>query len=491
MECDEFVCSLCFNHPKHDIIQVTHAFEMDYSKEISIEKEIGDIDDEIIELEEKLNQLVRKRKKLCKRKEEIEESKKKIDQTKTFLLSLIKTLPPLPLSSFHSPSENIKNNNKNIKNNNKINNNENNNIINLVEKKENRLKELLEEKILRKIYQKILPQNFNSIKEYISKEEAKELNKMIQNNELIQNKNLITIIGNSRSQISHLNNPYYIAMNSSLNLIAVSHSNNRIQLFNMNGSFIKSFSVSNICGISMISSRNFLVITTSNKINFYSIGDILLLPCQINNENVKPTLEIGLPFSTQFSDFAYNLNLDLFAVCDTYNNTRKIHFFQLSTSVHKTTIDLQFSPRRIEIEDNLLAIISSDTHLRLYHLSISENGEIKCELTRSCSFSCQVNNLFPYPAINSAANYIIATQPSSQCIQFYSLSGDLISTFKPEGNMSVTFNSPSGVCVDKESNLIALCNSGANSILLFRSPVYVSYHPVYYSDFVAKRNFFG
>ena len=82
---------------------------------------------------------------------------------------------------------------------------------------------------------------------------------------------------------------------------------------------------------------------------------------------------------------------------------------------------------------------------------------------------------------------MIATQPSSQSIQFYSLSGDLISTFKPEGK-SVPFNSPSGVCVDKESNLIALCNSSANSILLFRSPVYVSYHTVYYSDFCAKRN---
>ena len=75
MECDEFVCSLGFNHPKHDIIQVTqfvdkvknewinninNAFKIDDSKEISIEKEIGDVYDEIKQLEEKLNQLAQK-----------------------------------------------------------------------------------------------------------------------------------------------------------------------------------------------------------------------------------------------------------------------------------------------------------------------------------------------------------------------------------------------------------------------------------------------
>ena len=461
----------------------------------------------IREIEDKLNQLAIKRKKLINQKGDIEESKKKIDQSKTFLLSLINNLPPLPLSTFHThPNKRIKN--IDIKNNIK----ENDNIIKLSSKKGNKgLKELLEYDTLKANFCSILPDYFNSIKEYISKEDNRELYRMLINNELILNKNLIQII-ESKAQRQNFPLDIYpgsISMNSSLNLIAVSNcydpNNHRVQLFDMKGSFIKSFSVvGTITDIVIIPAmgirKNILSVLMPQKILNYNIAELNRLTSHIHHEKVDPFNQITLPTSQtcKFSGIAYSYDLDLIVVCDmnNYNNsfsitTGKIHFFKIFTGSLVSTIILQYQPCKIDISGTLLVV--SDTKEergRIYKLSMKER--ITCSFVRTFSIGIEGQNQIrkPHVAINADAKYYIVERTIDQSLLINSLTGGGFTIiFKPV-NSTVTFSALSGICIDRETNVVAVCNTTADntrSIILFRLPVFYT-PPLYYSDFVERKN---
>ena len=77
------------------------------NKENELNRQLLVTDQEIISLEEKINQLKLKKVQLNDQLNEIRSSNVKIDQASGFLRRFVESLPPLPLSSFHSFSPQI------------------------------------------------------------------------------------------------------------------------------------------------------------------------------------------------------------------------------------------------------------------------------------------------------------------------------------------------------------------------------------------------
>ena len=171
MTCNECICVDCTSsdlHTKHSITNIIKCVEdikeewkkrveeisndiiNNQLKEVEIQSdklsnEIDQVDEEIKSLEDTLKNLIEKKERMIADLKMMSSSKEKIDQTTSFLLFFLRSLPPLPLSSF-LPSANK---------------NENNIIIemkeNIEEKGRRRIREFFGRENLFSLYSSLLP----------------------------------------------------------------------------------------------------------------------------------------------------------------------------------------------------------------------------------------------------------------------------------------------------------------------------------------------
>jgi septal ring factor EnvC (AmiA/AmiB activator) len=156
--CNQFACTSCIDdhHTAHSVITALKYVVMvkekwrknveevitDHSvssfiksipiNENSLKTQIEEVDNEINKLNDQIKLLNIKKEKFIDQLNDLSQSKVQSDLTSRYLSSFIQSLPPLPLSSFHSPSSHLlstTNNdiNNNIDQNNNINNNNYNN----------------------------------------------------------------------------------------------------------------------------------------------------------------------------------------------------------------------------------------------------------------------------------------------------------------------------------------------------------------------------
>jgi len=174
----------------------------------------------------------------------------------------------------------------------------------------------------------------------------------------------------------------------------------------------------------------------------------------------------------------------------------------LSTGEYHSSIPLQFKPYYIAISKsaNLLLISDNNNHkVHLYSLFTKNNdSNNKLQLTLDNlnitkikvigSDKGEGNAQFYYPsggegnakfnrprgvAIHPTANYFVVADSHNSRVQFFSISGEFICSFKP-GNSDnpLPFSYPSGICIHKKEHLIAISDGGNNNITLFQSPIF-------------------
>ena len=496
-KCEECVCVLCIDkHRNHlvfsiidklenlksnwieNILTISKKYSQNFStKEENLKKKIEEINEEIFQLKEKLENLEEKKSSIHFMVNEIIETKENIDFTSLFLTHFIKSLPPLPLSSFLYPnkiSDNIINNNKNIKNNN---NNNNNNIDDTTDekKKKKTIKNFFEINNLENIFSSV-PHPSN-ITKYID-----DPNKYLITNQLVENLNLISNFGSKGKKNNQFNCPNYLSFNDRLNLLGVSDLNNeRIQIFNRKGTLLRTFPIKFPKGIMIIPSLHLLAIVSqlTNEIQIFDIS-------QTEKLNKKKIIKDPFPLCYSIgkkdklnlpTGLGYSDHKKLLAVGNYGEKNIKIFSIKKEGYNIHSIINLSSKPSYIALStpgDHLL-VSSIDNSIKLFKWSAENEGEKMKWKDEGPILLPSFIAKFRDPmgvAIHSSVlrSYFIICDCSK--FNFFDLTTrKLIFQYRPSANISKVpfFYRLWGISVDDEANLIAVSDHHSHSVSVFRS----------------------
>ena len=525
VNCNEFLCLQClFNsaHSLHQTITVNKYVELvketwkQFSnnslkeggflfqlfgelgkKEISLKDQIDDFDLKINRLQLKINDLNAKKKSLVDQVDLIYQSKYNLDLTNRFLSSFVDSLHSLPLSTFYSQSSpiliDIFPTLANL------------NTTNGYEEKSNRrIRNFFEKENLMRLYgtfiDEFMPTNIPNTPSFNSNQIDLQ-NQLILSSRLIPNENLILSFGSKGGNQNQFVNPYFLAINSKLDLIAISdYSNHRVQFYNTNGSFNCSLKIQNPLGISILSEYNLIAVSSmqSNKIQLYSVNNnqITDLKATIGQGKGSDSGQLNGP-----RGLVYNSSLNILAVCDWGN--QRVQFFQLIGKIRKGKDLLNFGPWEVQVGKDMGEVMGNLVlKFNPWAIDISSSGEylviseyinkhrihiFKLVDKKTMSWKeikvigtdlpgsndSQFEN--PYGvSINEQANYFIVCDFSNSRLQFFSLSsGEFICSFKPlKEDEKSFFPSPYGVSIDVDENIIAVSDSATSKITLINSPFF-------------------
>ena len=530
MTCNECVCVDCisdfhFTHPVKSVIKRVEDIKEEWKKgveEISndiknnklngvnfqsekLSKEIDQVNEEIKMLEDTMMKLIDKKERMMADLNRMNESKEKINQSTSFLLFFLRSLPPLPLSSFLPSSSSVNNNN---------------NIIemkeeNKEEKGRRRIRDFFEKENLISLYSSIIPSmihmsNNKNGRKIHSEEEKEKRNKMIFSNQLIQNQNLLSHFGSQGTDpFTHFNSPEYITYNDKLNIIAVSDYNNkRVKIMDKKGALIRCFPFQSPMGIAIIPSLSLLAVSSNSK-HVIEIFDIspLLPPIHNNNKNdplnnnkweegVPLLYTIGKGSGGKEDHFHFNNPMGIgysegkgiLAISDSYNKRIEIYKIRRDGYEHHSFISLPINPRHIAISSPAdLILVSGGSKLMIY--KAEEEEEEEEEKKRGWK---EEGELRPPPslqppltsprgmAIHSPLNYCVICDYNNNRILFFNITTrDLICSYQPTlppprfpCSSPYYFQYAFGISIDEEADLIYVSDIGSHSISLFLSPIF-------------------
>ena len=499
----------------------------------TLSKEIRQVNKEIKRMEDSMMNLIDKKERMVAHLNRMNESKEKINQTISFLLFFLQSLPPLPLSSFlpSSSSINIENNIIEMKEENKE--EKGRRRIRDFFEKEN-LFSLFSSLLPSLSSQSIVHMNKNGRKIY-SEEEKEKRNQMIFSNQLIQNQNLLSHFGSGgKSPFVHFNSPQYISYHDKLNIIAVSDcENDRVKIMDKKGALIRCFPYQSPRGIAIIPSLSLLAVSSHSK-HVIEIFDISpLLPSnninnnnnnkdvsdnkengsenekkskrknkskkernnKNNNNNNNNKWEEGVPllysigkgeggeedhFQIQYPQgIGYSEGKGILAISDYSNKRIEIYKIRRDGYEHHSFIPLPFKPDQIAISfPGDLILVNDESKVMIYKadegkkMEWREEGEMRPPPSLEPPLTWSMGM-----AIHSPLDYCVICDIDYNRILFFDLTThDLICSYRPilpsPSSSSYYFETPYGISIDEEADLISVSDTGSNSISLFLSPIF-------------------
>ena len=317
-----------------------------------------------------------------------------------------------------------------------------------------------------------------------SEELQSKWNKMIQNNKLIEGKNLIKSFGSYGTQRGMFNRPVSIKISSKLNIIAIAdYFNERVQLFDSDGNI---FDESIIMGNGVIQMRGVVSLDILVKQKLLAVlsqlnGQILFYSIDYTQNFGKLHKSINdLDNPTEISSVE---RLDTILVCE--KNKCCIHIFKLSTGQLIETKRLSFYPNKMDASYSANMLLISDIfnhNVHLFHIhSIDDPNMINITQYQSIEASFLKVDILRSPlgvAIHRRGNFFVVIDRYNDDLQFFSLSGKLICKFCPTFTTNPNFWRKKyfvealDICVDKNRNFIVVTNISRHNITFFRSPLF-------------------
>ena len=546
--CDQFICLYCMDedHNDHQVISVLKYVEVIKGKWESfrenVEKNIKSkfdvntnmkiVNDHLLNTNKEIERLEEELRKLYLQKNKYEkiislnlQVEKEIDISLRFIKHFITTLPLLPLSSYYPFF--IYNINNDLNNNININqikedlNNSNSNYDNIINEEEikmerikrMKIKQMMEEDKLVKIFSSIDPSlstpslffQFNLLEEgkyEISTFKPPSVPRFIS---LFFSSDLLIISDYFNTKLYKLNGSIYegnpIKQNYSL-ILNCSTNYSHIYLPKKNLIYLsRNYSET----ISMTSFRR-------NLIEIYTFNNQKLMFKIAGNNNSNNIINKEFSFG-EIKGMGKSAKLDLLFVCD-YSNKR-ILIFKLSNGEFHSKIELDFQPTSIDLSKsaNLLVISNYNQHI-IYLFSLvppnnntenidpnenndniidikdkedDKNAEIKIEkeetkqeikptLLRKIEiekeFEGRIND-GQTVAIHSKQKYFVVVTVDKLNLKliFFNYEGDFITSYEPTNKQLQNANA---ISIDKKENIFAISCNG--QIYFIRAPHSLSVH---------------